>query len=118
MRFEFCSALPADYRDDLEALMFFNPLQRVAAAGVAQSVEAFGAPAITTLGDSLTVTMPDREVQPLFALAESEDGCELAGVVLYVRVDGRSITVLHVAVSERFSSAGTDGSAMLVMRAT
>src|SRR5262245_29511492 len=116
MQFGFCSALPADYRDDLEALLFFNPQQEAAGAGVAQAIEAFGAPRIAEVADMLSVTVPHHDVQPLFALAESADGCQLAGVIVYVRTDASNITVLHVAVSERFSSAGADRAALLVMR--
>jgi len=116
MRFTFCSTLPNSYRDDLESLMFFNPLQHAAADGVADAVEAFGAPEIVESGDLLSVNLPGRQVQALFALADSPDGCELAGLVVYVRVDAGNVIILHVAVTERFCAAGEHAAAMLVMR--
>jgi hypothetical protein len=115
-QFELASRLPLEYREDLEALMFFNPQQRVAGSGVVESIEKFGTPQISVVGGQLRITLGQSDVQPLFALAGSDEGFELAGLVLYVRSDSRNVIVLHVAVTERFSAAGADADAMLVMR--
>ena len=56
------------------------------------------------------------DVQMLFALADTGDGYELAGVVLYFRTDIENILVLHIAVTEPFSSAGSNAAAMLVVQ--
>ena len=54
------------------------------------------------------------EVQTLYALAGSKAGSQLVGVVVYTRSDPGTITVLHIAVSEDYSSQGRHHKQMMV----
>ena len=115
--FQISSVLPAEYLEDLEALLFFNMQQALARTEIMESLDTYGAPRISVDGDLLRVTvgtLPD--VQVLFALADTGEGYELAGVVLYFRTDIENILVLHIAVTEQFSSVGSNAAAMLVVR--
>ena len=115
--FEFSSVLPVEYLDDLEALMFFNPLQPLTRTDIMRSMDTYGAPDIRVEGERLRVTVGTlTDVQMLFALADTGDGHELAGVVLYFRTDVENILVLHIAVTEQFSSTGSHAAAMLVVQ--
>jgi hypothetical protein len=115
--FEFSSVLPAEYLEDLQALMFFNPQQPLARTDIMRSMDRYGTPNICVEGDLLRVTVGTlTDVQALFALADTGDGYELAGVVLYFRTDIENILVLHIAVSEPFSSGGANAAAMLVVQ--
>src|SRR5262249_60535946 len=71
MRLTFSSTLSASSRDELEALMYFNPLQQAAAPSVIDAVEAFGPPAIVEASGGLRVTLPRLEVQTPFRLADA-----------------------------------------------
>ena len=50
VEFVFRSSLPAAYHQALEELVFFNPRQRIAAAGITQAVDLYGTPAIEAAG--------------------------------------------------------------------
>ncbi len=115
--FEFSSVLPLEYLDDLEALLFLNPQQQAVRAGILHALEEYGVPRVDADERQIRVTVGTRtDVQTLYALADSPEGCELAGVIVYLRTDLRTVLVLHVAVTERFSSTGPDADALLVLR--
>lgn len=117
MEFEFTSTLPAEYREDLDLLMFFNPQQRAARTGILHSIENYGQPTIGVEGEHLQVTVGTMaDVQALFALSCAEEGCELAGLVVYVRTNTQNMLVLHIAVAEAYSSSGQYADSMLVTR--
>lgn len=117
MEFEFSSNLPAEYLEDLELLMFFNPLQPAAKTGIRQSIEKYGAPRICIEDEEVRVSVGMlTDVQALFALSDSAEGYELAGLVLYVRTDIQNILVLHIAVTEALAFQGRRADAMLVTR--
>lgn len=100
---EFSSVLPGDFRVDLEALLFFNPLQGRARLAIAESIERYGEPRVTVADGHLRVTVGSLDdVQTLYALARDEDTCELAGVAVYTR-DRDRLLILHLAVTEPFA---------------
>jgi hypothetical protein len=116
--FELSSTLSAEYASDLERLMFFNPNQRAAQTEVVDAIDEFGIPEIIEEEGHLRVTLAHHDVQALFALAvaDGESPQELAGVVLYLRTNRSNVMILHIAVAERFSSLGSEGGALLVLR--
>jgi hypothetical protein len=115
-KFDLTSTLAARYRHDLEELMFFNPLQQNAHGAVLDAIDRFGIPEIGDVRGELRIMVGHQDVQALFALAEADGKLELAGVVLYLRTDPANVTVLHVAVKQRFSAVGADADAMLALR--
>jgi hypothetical protein len=117
---QFSSTLPESYRSDVEQLLFFNPGQLRATVDIQQSIARHGLPEIAVEQSSLHVIVGELgRVQTLFATAAAErDGApgELAGAVVYFRAGVDRLVILHVAVSERFSSAGDRADQMVVPR--
>jgi hypothetical protein len=113
---EFSSILPEEYRQDLESLLFFNPLQARARTGIARSVERYGEPRVYVQEGMLRVAVGDLpDVQTLYALAVQDDSYELAGVAVYTR-EGDRLSILHLAVSEQSAAAGGNGDGLLAVR--
>jgi hypothetical protein len=103
VEFVFRSSLPTVYRDALEQLVFFNPRQRIAEAGITQAVDLYGTPTVEDDGKGLRVVVGKRaDAQCLFALAQGEGEPKLAGMVMYLRVSRQEVVVLHIGVSEAF----------------
>jgi hypothetical protein len=103
VEFVFRSSLPAAYRQALEELVFFNPRQRAAEAGITQAVDLYGTPAIADDENGLRVVVGKRaDAQCLFALVEGASEPELAGMVMYLRVSKQEVVVLHIGVAEQF----------------
>ena len=114
-RVEFSSILPEEFRQDLETLLFFNPLQGRARTGIARSIERYGEPRVYVQDGMLRVAvgqLPD--VQTLYALAGHDDSYELVGVAVYIR-EGDRLSMLHLAVAEDTSPAG-NGDGLLAVR--
>lgn len=113
---EFSSILPEEFRQDLESLLFFNPLQARARAGIARSVERYGVPRVYVQEGMLRIAVGDLpDVQTLYALAVHDDSYELAGVAVYTR-EGDRLSILHLAVSEGSAAAGGNGDGLLAVR--
>lgn len=115
----FSSALKSNHRDQLERLIFFNPLQEKARVGILECVETYGKPRIIEDGELLRIgvgSFPD--VQSLFALEQldGEETGRLIGLVVYVRVDLENLLVLHVAVDEEFAAGGKRVGELVVLR--
>lgn len=109
----YTSTLPADYGEQLERLMFFNPGQHNALAAIVDSVEVFGAPSVYEDDGRLRVKVDKLEdVQALFAL----DDDVLVGVLIYSRVTLARLAVIHIAVDQDYSTGGKLAGSMLVMR--
>jgi hypothetical protein len=103
VEFVFRSSLPAAYHQALEELVFFNPRQRTAEAGIAQAVDQYGMPAIEDDGNGLRVVVGKRgDAQCLFAITHGAGEPALAGMVMYLRVSRQEVVVLHIGVAEAF----------------
>jgi len=112
--FVFRSRLSPSHHQALEELVFFNPRQRNAEAGITDAVDRYGAPAIVSDEAGLHVVVGTRsDVQCLFALAPVGDDAagelELAGIVMYLRVSSKEIVVLHIGVAETFCRSRRSG---------
>jgi len=113
---EFSSILPEEFRQDLETLLFFNPLQDRARAGIARSVERYGEPRVYVQDGMLRVSVGDLpDVQTLYALTAHDDSYELAGVAVYTR-EGDGLSILHLAVSAGSATTGGNGDGLLAVR--
>jgi hypothetical protein len=92
----FTSTLAAEYRDDLEDLLFFNPDQPKFIQAIEKSVARYGSPRIVTHGNGLRVEVGTaHQVQALFALQP-----RLVGCVIFVRDPIDNLTILHVVVAD------------------
>ena len=108
----YTSTLKSDYSEDLERLMFFNPGQHSALSAIMDSLEQFGSPSVYTDNGCLRVKVEKQdEVQTLFAM----DDETLIGVMVYSRIMLESLTVIHIAVEQDYSSQGKFAHKMLVM---
>lgn len=116
LTFEFSSVLPEEYREDLETVLYFNRQQGRVRTAIVQSLEKYGQPRLDAADGFLRVSIEDvAGVQTLFALADLDDGYQLAGVVMYVR-EGDDLVIVHLAVAEAFSSGGPERDGLLAMR--
>ena len=113
----FSSKLALEYRDDLETLLFFNPLQKRLMSRIQNSIRDYGVPMIIEDRDWLRVKVEGLPgVQTLYAMdapAIPAGKAQLAGVMIYSRIDTASMALIHVAVKEQYSFTG-GGEAMLV----
>ncbi|HID48718.1 MAG TPA: hypothetical protein EYP40_03735 [Chromatiales bacterium] len=117
MSISITSQLESEYREALEELLFFNPQQKKVLAGIMNSIEAFGAPFITTNNNLLRIQVEGlKQVQTLYALADTDEGAELVGVIIYVRIDLENVIILHLGVREDYSTQGEHGDHMLVIK--
>jgi len=113
---EFTSVLPAEYRPELEQLLYFNRLQARVAPAIADLVEKYGQPWIQQTDDELSVRIGDvAGVQALFALVTSGSAQKLAGIVIYTR-EGEDLVIIHLAVTRMFSYRGAERNALVVIR--
>lgn len=109
------SRLGDDYREDLEQVLFFNPKQRDAEAGIRSSVESYGVPEITTENGYLRIRLnPLTLAQTLFSIDRTESGDILAGALVYVRDAVDDLSVLHIAIARDYLQKGPVTSARLV----
>ena len=111
------SLLENRYQEDLEGLMFFNPQQKKALAGISRSIKDFGIPSVFPEGERLRIKVEGLpEAQAIFALEHRVDPPELIGVMVFVRLDPENLVLLHIAVREDYSRGGKHGDEMLVAR--
>lgn len=111
--FRFTSLLNKGYVEDLERLMFFNPGQIAMQDAIMDSVEKFGMPSIVDIDGYLRINVGKfNDVQTIFALEEER----LVGILVYYRFSTETLTVIHIAVEEDYSSKGRYSHNMLMMR--
>lgn len=112
---EFKSFVPAAYRAQLEALVFFNSCQNRVWHGIVDAIEKFGTPEIAVDGERLRVCLRGSpDVQSLFAV-EAISGRPV-GVAMYVRADLEHISVLHIGIAEDFASGGNRADEQLLLK--
>jgi hypothetical protein len=111
----FQSTLPADQREALERLMFFNRRQHEAETAVTRAVEMFGSP--TIVSESFGVRVAVRacpDAQCLFAIERGRRSDALAGMAIYLRTSLEEVLVLHIAVADRYGRKALEVVAALV----
>lgn len=114
-RIDYTSVLEAGYRAELEALLFFNPEQHRFRDKILTVIEKHGLPIIDAEANRLYIRLKTgAEVQTIYALAESKPRPQLVGVVVYTRSNLSTISVLHIAVREDYSSQGRFHKQMMV----
>ena len=114
-RIGFSSILGSDYLEDLERLLFFNPLQEQALSGIHHSIREYGVPSISLDNGKLRVKVAELpEVQTLYAMEDSQDRPRLIGVMVFSRINDATIALLHIAIREEYSRFGERSDAGLV----
>ena len=113
MKILFTSKLMDCYSDELEKLLFFNPQQKDYIINITHCINLFGQPQINSIDNNIKLTLNDlHDVQTLFAL--SEENKTLVGVMMYSRIDDGNIVLLHIGVTDQFSSKGVHSDKFLV----
>lgn len=113
----FSSVLKTEYRDELEALMFFNSQQGIVRADIVESIEKHGIPKIVVDGEFLRINVGEfSDVQTLFAFEDIGRDVHLIAIVIYVRINTENVIVLHIAVKEEYAIRGGRAEEMLLMR--
>jgi hypothetical protein len=98
----FSSSLNANQRDELESLMFFHPEQGQHTSAINASVLSYGFPKVVNEGGNLRIRIDGHEVQTLYAFVDRGSTKDLAGVLVYTRVQGDTLVLLHMAVRPEF----------------
>ena len=113
MSFIFTSELNKCYCEEIEKLLFFNPGQKDYIANITHSINLFGQPQIKHSDDNIKIILDGLpDAQTLFAI--NEDNKMLVGVMIYSRVDVENLVLLHIGVTEAYSSTGTHSNELLV----
>ncbi len=116
-RIGFSSILGSEYLEDLERLLFFNPLQERAIDGIHHSIREHGVPSIYLDEGKLRVKVEEpSEVQTLYALDDSGGKPELVGVMVFSRANTDTLDLLHIAIREEYSRFGAKADAGLVSK--
>ena len=116
-RIGFSSILGSEYLEDLERLLFFNPLQERAIDGIHHSIREHGVPSIYLDKGKLRVKVEEpSEVQTLYALDDSGGKPELVGVMVFSRASAETLDLLHIAIREEYSRFGKKADAGLVTK--
>jgi len=112
MEFHFTSRLQPTMRDKLENILFFNSLQKNYIESISHSIQLFGEPKVELSDNSLRVLIDGiPDIQTIFALTPDKN--TLAGIIIYLRTDQNNIAILHIGVTNEFSSLGTYADSML-----
>jgi hypothetical protein len=98
----FSSSLNADRRDELESLMFFNTEQGQHSSSINASILSYGFPKVIEEGGALRIGIESLEVQTLYAFVDRGVTKDLAGVLVYTRMHGDTLVLLHMAVRPEF----------------
>lgn len=102
-----CAELSADWKTEVEELLFFNPQQAALESEILATIHAFGAPRVVVKNERLSIEVDNGlALGTLFALVPSEDGTELAGALLFLR-KGAGMLCLHLSVGESYSFRGS-----------
>lgn len=113
----FSSKIGKKYKEDLEELLFFNPQQTKMRSKLVEIIEKYGVPYVMVNGDSLLVAIEGLEgVQTLFAFWKEIGRPELIGAMIYVRMNLDTLLVLHMGVTEEFSSSGKYAKQMVIAK--
>ena len=91
---KFLSSVPAEMRQQVEDLFFFNLHQQKFSRQIQETVAKTGAPRLYDISGRITITLPSEHAQCLFACDESETPIACA---LYSRPASDLIWVSYIA---------------------
>lgn len=96
---EFMSSLPAERRQTLERLFFFNPRQAALAERIREVVAQMGVPYIHHEGGRIWLAVPSGSMQCLLAC---ERNSQPVGVALFCRPMPDCLRICHLAVDPKW----------------
>ena len=116
-RITFTSILERKHRRELEKLLFLNPGQHRVRSAILEAVKQHGIPRVVEEQGRLWVKLDSgREVQTLFAIGHAALRSRLAGVMVYTRLETRTILLMHMAVTGEYASGGRYGGQRLALQ--
>jgi hypothetical protein len=99
----FSSTLPAESREELEAMMFFHPEQQNHSSQINASIESYGFPRVIEEDQQLRIGIEGQDVQTLYAFVKRGSKRDLVGVIVYTRTGVDTLALLHMAVHPDYS---------------
>ena len=112
----FSSTLTSDRREELEALMFFHPKQEEHSHSINAAIRSYGFPKIVEEAKLLRIGIEGLDVQTLYAFIDRSAARELAGVLVYTRVDRDTLALLHMAVKPEYCYASGFKNELILVR--
>lgn len=114
-KIRFTSFVDASQRSHLESLVFFNSSQQRVLDSIVGAIEKFGPPEIVVEGDRMRIRVQGQvDAQSLFAVDEAS-GRPL-GIVVFLRSNPESLSVLHIGIAEDFTAEGSQRDQHLLLR--
>jgi hypothetical protein len=101
------ATLDADWKEQVEDLLYFNPKQAALKDRILESIQLYGVPRIEATGGNVRITL-DGRVEPgsLFALVKHDEAeSVLAGLILYLRRE-TGLICLYMSVSGDYTARG------------
>jgi hypothetical protein len=96
--------------------MFFHPHQEEHSSRINHSIKHYGFPRLIVDGESLRIGIDGLDVQTLYTFINRGTDRELAGVVVYSRIEADALTLLHMAVKPEFCYAGGYRNEVMLVR--
>ncbi len=116
-RFLFSSRIPADQREALEDLLFFNEHQARVRGALREVIERWGCPEIHEEDGFLRVTIAGHPgAQCLFASQARAGSLRPLALAIYLRDTAERLTVLHVGLTPAYAAGGLHAEANLLGR--
>lgn len=116
MNIIFSSSADRKYREAIEELLFFNPQQDRARAGILNSLRRFGLPRLKDVANGLEIQVDEYETQTLFAYDQEESQKGPAGIVVFLRSGADELGIIHIAVRPEYSLSGRHADLGLTFR--
>jgi len=116
-RISFSSVLSVQYREDLEAVLFFSPHQDRVREGILKSIRQYGTPAIIVRDGLLRIVVGEyADAQTLYALEEDLLRPRVVGSIIYIRNLTTNLTIVHVAVAPEYVMVNNQNSVPLAVQ--
>lgn len=112
-RFVLSATVSVKMRQAVEALFFFNPRQPLLRSAISVTVERTGVPKIVKRDGRVSIDIPGRAMQCLFACDSSLKTCPPVAVALYERPTAEVLSISHLAVDPAYSFRGKSNGAGL-----
>ena len=109
----FSSSADRKYREAVEELLFFNPQQDRARAGILNSLKRFGLPRLKESAHGLEIQVDEYATQTIFAYNQDDPQKEPVGIVVFLRSGADELGIIHIAVRPEYSISGRHAGAGL-----
>jgi hypothetical protein len=101
----FKARIPANLKDELIRLFYFNNNQTRYAKPILRAVEQYGSPEIVEHDNTISLALSgNNKGQALFALDCDSADASLIGALIYTRVGVDAIAIIHLVIQEDASS--------------